>query len=123
LESPESAPVVWQKIDGICQYEHHFYAGQFYQYAALFSAYFCCRDGAGLYYAKVKNNLRRTAEVCGKYYTKPTGVFKCVGSGRVGSGSAAGRRALHFFAKNHTHTINIWTFDNISKSDGGKTVL
>lgn len=120
-ESPESAPALWQRIDSICQYERHFYAGPFYKdRATSFSDYFCYQDGARPYYDKVKNHMRRTEEVCAKSYTKPTCVFKCVGSDQVGSGSAAGMRALHFLATNHAHTMSIWPFDNISKN---KSVL
>lgn len=118
FESPASASALWQTIDSVCRDKRNFYAGPLYKNRTTpFSDYFCYQDGARPNYDK--HRLRETEKVCAKI-TRPTCVFKCVGPDQVGPGSAAGMRALHFLATNHSHTISIWPFDCIS---GNKSVL
>lgn len=116
-KSPGSVLALWQTVDSICRDERHFYGGPFYKNrASPFSTYFCYRRPTGLHFNN--NRLRKTEQACAASYrnTRPTCVFKCVGSDQVGAGSAAGMRALHFLATNHHKAISIWPFDSLSES-------
>jgi hypothetical protein len=113
--SPESAPALWQTVESICRDEPHFYAGPFYKDRATpFSEYLCYQTYRGSHFDN--NRLRRTEQACELVGTRPTCAFKCVGPDQVGSGSAAGMRALHFLATNHKNIMSIWPFDSISES-------
>lgn len=120
-KSPESALALWQVIDSICSQEDHFYAGPFYKSRdAPFSDYLCYQTFTGPHFDNKR--LRTTELACAVVHhdVRPSCAFKCVGPDQVGSGSAAGMRALHFLATNHAHTMSIWPFYSISKN---KSVL
>lgn len=118
-ESPKLASDLWQKVDSICQGEPNFYAGPFYKdRVTTFSEYLCYQSYKGAHFDN--NRLRRTEQACRLIGTRPTCLFKFVGADQVGSGSAAGMRALHFLATNHNRTISVWPFDNISQ---GKSAM
>lgn len=120
LESPESAPSLWQTVETICKDEPNFYGGPFYKdQAAPFSQYFCYQTYRGPYFDN--NRLRRTDQACELMGTRPTCSFKCVGPDQVGAGSAAGMRALHFLATNHSKVLSIWPFDSLV--DGKSTLV
>ena len=118
-ESPKLASDLWRKVDSICQDEPDFYAGRFYKdRAATFSPYLCYQSYTGVYFDN--NRLRRTEQACNLIGTRPTCLFKCVGADQAGSGSAAGMRVLHFLTTNHSRTISVWPFYNISQ---GKSAM
>ena len=113
-ESPKSALALWQTIDATCHGSPDFYAGPFYKDpVAPFSDYLCYQTYRGSNFDN--SRLRRTEEACRLVGTRPACVFKCVGADQVGSGSAAGMRALHFLATNHTQILSIWPFDDLSE--------
>ena len=115
LEGPESAPALWQAVETICQDEPNFYGGPFYKdQAAPFSQYLCYQTYKGPHFDN--NRLRRTEQACELMGTRPTCPFKCVGPDQVGAGSAAGMRALHFLATNHSNILSIWPFDSLVES-------
>lgn len=119
VSGPKSALELWQTVESICQTEQNFYGGPLYQdRRSPFYEYFCYQTHTGLYYDNKR--LRKTEQACKLLRTQPTCSFKCVGPDQVGSGSAAGMRALHFIDKDYGNLLAIWPFNGLAK---GKSVL
>lgn len=110
-QSPERAKYLWQDVDRICMGVNEFYGGPFYKSRlAPFAEYLCYQDYTGINYSG--NRYRLTESICyGKYGTKPTCDFKCVGPDAVGIGSIAGMRFLHHF--NELGSLAIWPFQSV----------
>ena len=111
-ESPNSVRALWQTIDTACQSEPSLYGGPFYKDGTSpFSQYLCYQTYKGQRFNN--HRLRNSEKVCELMGTRPTCTFKCVGPDQVGSGTAAGMRALHHIAQNHNESISIWPFDDL----------
>lgn len=113
-ESPKSALTLWQTIEKICSNEPDFYAGPFYKSPdAPLREYLHYPRHKGSHF---NHRLRRTERAATSIHATPACMFKCIGKGQVGVGSAAGMRALHFFATNHNNILSIWPFDSLVES-------
>lgn len=113
-ESPKSVVALWQAVDSICHDGPNFYGGPFYKdQTAPFSNYLLYQKYRGPYFDN--NRMRITEQAC-ELFTRPTSPFKCVGPDQVGSGSAAGMRALHFITANYSDILTIWPFNSLSQN-------
>lgn len=118
-DSPKSAKELWQAVESICQTEKCLYGGFLYRDPrSPFYEYFCDPKHTGTYFHG--NRLRKTELACLLNRTRPSCSFKCVGADQVGSGSAAGMRALHFIDRSYARFLRIWPFDHLAK---GKSTL
>lgn len=114
--SPKFAKELWQAVDSVCQTETEksLYGGFLYRDPrSPFYEYFWYPKHKGAHFEGKR--LRRTDLAC-LNKTRPSCPFKCLGADQVGSGSAAGMRALHLIDRNYACFFRIWPFDHLANS-------
>ncbi len=119
--APETAPVLWKRIDDANDKSQHLYGGGVFKEKHL-REYYHAQPKSGGKGKKYNPCLRQTECAAKNMGTTPSSTFKCLGVGHVGTGSLAGMRFLHHMAD---HAC-IWPFDdhvNALKREGGLLVL
>lgn len=85
-ESPKSALTLWQTVEKICDDKPDFYAGLFYKSPdAPFREYLHYPGHKGF---RFNYRLRITERAAASIHATPACMFKCLGRGQVGQGSA-----------------------------------
>jgi len=117
--SPRLAKELWQAVESVCQTEKNLYGGFLYRdQRSPFYEYFWYPKHTGAYFDGKR--LRKTELAC-LNKTRPSCPFKCLGADQVGSGSAAGMRALYLIDRNYACFFCIWPFDHLA--NGKSTIV
>ncbi|HMP74408.1 MAG TPA: hypothetical protein PKE55_14210 [Kiritimatiellia bacterium] len=112
--APRSAVDLWRMVDELAGGGEDGYGGEAVRPGSRLHGYFNTPWGQG---EGFENRLRRTEEVCRELWTRPSGVFNCVGPGSVGLGSLAGMRFLHGLRKVEGVKVAVWPFDDPRGAD------
>ena len=101
--APKTALDLWAHIDRINHGYDDFYGGGIWDDPEYGGYYNAPSGRKGIYFS----SRRRLTERAAQTIRSPSPTFNCVGPAGVGTGSLAGMRMLHYFAKNGAH---IWPF-------------
>ena len=99
---PQDAPALWALIDEVNQGADDYYGGLIWDHNPLGVYY---NAPAGRKGPRFQSRRRRTEEAA-RSVKAPSPTFNCVGPAGVGTGSLAGMRLCHHFARSAT----IWPF-------------
>ena len=106
---PSSATELWQLIDGICHDSPDYYGGAIWDHADYGPFYNAPAGRKGVKF----QSRRRLTEIVARKVKSPSPTFNCVGPAGVGTGSLAGMRLCHHFAK----TASIWPFFEVPSAN------